>query len=185
MSSNSSFNIRNALYFVKYPSRAEQNSPAGRGLKTPALCELQTELQHIKNCKVPFGTPYTLWYTVIVFKQNVTYTLNLLTAMCFGSFPLTYFYGTYEWFIKSSGVAPILYTTPCDWVTDNVNRFISRVQQVCAKHQEQHSSNMIYSRYPIRLHKNCISCVTVFDRLLQIQPSVRGNHILRVQKTSV
>ena len=44
--SDSSFNIHNALYFVKYPSRATQNSPegrrrtAGRGLKTPELnCE--------------------------------------------------------------------------------------------------------------------------------------------------
>ena len=43
MSSDSNFNIHNALYFVKYPSRAAQNSPegrrqpAGRGLKTPAL----------------------------------------------------------------------------------------------------------------------------------------------------
>ena len=30
VSSNSSFNIHNALYFVKYPSRAAQNSPEGR-----------------------------------------------------------------------------------------------------------------------------------------------------------
>ena len=43
MSSDSSFNIHNALYFVKYPSRAAQNSPegrrwtAGRRLKTPGL----------------------------------------------------------------------------------------------------------------------------------------------------
>ena len=43
MSSDSSFNIHNALYFVKYPSRAAKNSPegrrrpAGRGLKTPDL----------------------------------------------------------------------------------------------------------------------------------------------------
>ena len=37
MSSDSSFNIHNALYFVKYPSRAAQNSPEVRGLKTPAL----------------------------------------------------------------------------------------------------------------------------------------------------
>ena len=43
VSSDSSFNIHNALYFVKYPSRAAQNSPegrmrpAGRGLKTPAV----------------------------------------------------------------------------------------------------------------------------------------------------
>ena len=41
--SDSSFNNHSALYFVKYPSRAAQNSPegrrrpAGRGLKTPAL----------------------------------------------------------------------------------------------------------------------------------------------------
>ena len=41
--SDSSFNIHNALYFVKYPSRAAQNSPegrrrpAGRGLQTPDL----------------------------------------------------------------------------------------------------------------------------------------------------
>ena len=40
---DSSFNIHKALHFVKYPSRAAQNSlegrrqPAGRGLKTPAL----------------------------------------------------------------------------------------------------------------------------------------------------
>ena len=43
MSSDSSFNIHNALYFVKYPSGAAQNSvegrrrPVGRGLKTPGL----------------------------------------------------------------------------------------------------------------------------------------------------
>ena len=37
VSSDSSFNIHIALYFVKYPSRAAQNSPAGRGLKTPGL----------------------------------------------------------------------------------------------------------------------------------------------------
>ena len=37
MSSDSSFNIHNALYFVKYSSRAAQNSPVGRGLKAPAL----------------------------------------------------------------------------------------------------------------------------------------------------
>ena len=30
VSSDSSFNIQNALYFVKYPSRAAQNSPEGR-----------------------------------------------------------------------------------------------------------------------------------------------------------
>ena len=36
-SSASSFNIHNALYFVKYTSRAAQNSPEDRGLKTPAL----------------------------------------------------------------------------------------------------------------------------------------------------
>ena len=41
VSSDSSFNIHNALYFVKYPSRAAQNSlegrrrPAGRLLETP------------------------------------------------------------------------------------------------------------------------------------------------------
>ena len=35
--SDSSFNIHNALFFVKYPSRAAQNSPEGRGLKTPDL----------------------------------------------------------------------------------------------------------------------------------------------------
>ena len=45
--SDSSFNIHNALYFVKYPSRAARNSaegrkrPAGRGLKTPAVCCLE------------------------------------------------------------------------------------------------------------------------------------------------
>ena len=45
VSSDSSFNIHNVLYFVKYPSRAEQNSPEGRrrsadrGLKT-------TDLEH-------------------------------------------------------------------------------------------------------------------------------------------
>ena len=43
VSSDSSFSIHNALYFVKYPSRATQNSPEvrrwplGRGLKTPDL----------------------------------------------------------------------------------------------------------------------------------------------------
>ena len=37
MPSDSNFNIHNALYFVKYPSRAKQNSPEGRRLKTPAL----------------------------------------------------------------------------------------------------------------------------------------------------
>ena len=37
VSRDSSFNIHNALYFVKYPSRAAQYSPAGRGLKTPGL----------------------------------------------------------------------------------------------------------------------------------------------------
>ena len=37
MSSDSSFNNHNALYFVKYPSRAEKNLLEGRGLKTPAL----------------------------------------------------------------------------------------------------------------------------------------------------
>ena len=43
VSSDSSFNIHNVLHFVKYISRAAQNSPegrrrpAGRGLKTPAL----------------------------------------------------------------------------------------------------------------------------------------------------
>ena len=43
VSSDSSFNIHKALYFVKHPSRAVQNSPegrrwpAGRGLKTPVL----------------------------------------------------------------------------------------------------------------------------------------------------
>ena len=37
VSSGRSFNIHNALYFVKYPSRAAQNSPEGRGLKTPVL----------------------------------------------------------------------------------------------------------------------------------------------------
>ena len=47
VSSDSSFNIHNALYFVKYPSRASQNSPEGRmrpadrGLKTPALWALR------------------------------------------------------------------------------------------------------------------------------------------------
>ena len=39
MSSDSSFNIHNALYLVKYPSRAAQNSPEGRGLRTPSLHE--------------------------------------------------------------------------------------------------------------------------------------------------
>ena len=34
-SSDSSLNIHNALYFVKYPCRAAQNSPEGSGLKTP------------------------------------------------------------------------------------------------------------------------------------------------------
>ena len=43
VSSDPSFNIHNALYFVKYPSRAARNSPegrrrpAGRGLKTSDL----------------------------------------------------------------------------------------------------------------------------------------------------
>ena len=37
VSSDSSFNIHNALYFVKYPSRAAQSSPEGHGLKTHAL----------------------------------------------------------------------------------------------------------------------------------------------------
>ena len=43
VSSGSSFNIHNALYLVKYPSRAARNSPEGhrqpigRGLKTPDL----------------------------------------------------------------------------------------------------------------------------------------------------
>ena len=43
VSSNSSFNNHKALYFVKYFSRAAQNSPegrmrlAGRGLKTPGI----------------------------------------------------------------------------------------------------------------------------------------------------
>ena len=43
VSSDSSFNIHNALYFLKYPSRVVQNSPEGRrrpaarGLKTPAV----------------------------------------------------------------------------------------------------------------------------------------------------
>ena len=36
--SESSFNIHNALYFVKYPSRAAQNSPEGR--RRPAGCRL-------------------------------------------------------------------------------------------------------------------------------------------------
>ena len=48
VSSDSSFNIHNALYFVIYPSRTAQNSPegrwrpAGRGLKTLAIdpCKL-------------------------------------------------------------------------------------------------------------------------------------------------
>ena len=50
VSSDSSFNVYNALYFVKYPSRAAQNSPegsswhAGRGLKTPALQPLNARL---------------------------------------------------------------------------------------------------------------------------------------------
>ena len=35
MSSDSSFNIHSALYFVKHPSRATQNPPEGRRLKTP------------------------------------------------------------------------------------------------------------------------------------------------------
>ena len=43
MSSDSSFNIDYTLYFVKYPSRAAQNSPEGRRqptgheLKTPGI----------------------------------------------------------------------------------------------------------------------------------------------------
>ena len=53
VSSDSSFNIHNALYFVKYPSRAAQNStegcrrPAGRGLKTLALNEGVYEILQI------------------------------------------------------------------------------------------------------------------------------------------
>ena len=42
VSSDSSFNIHNALYFVKYPSRATQNSPEGHRLKTPALTHRAT-----------------------------------------------------------------------------------------------------------------------------------------------
>ena len=37
MSSDSSFNIHNPLYFVKYTSRAAGNSPEGRELKTTVL----------------------------------------------------------------------------------------------------------------------------------------------------
>ena len=39
VSSDSSFNIHNALYFVKYPSQAAQNSPEARGprVETPGL----------------------------------------------------------------------------------------------------------------------------------------------------
>ena len=50
MSSDSSFNIHNALYFVKYPSRVAQNSaegrmrPTGRGLKTPGLDGVQLKI---------------------------------------------------------------------------------------------------------------------------------------------
>ena len=46
VSGDSSFSIHNVLYFVKYPSRAAQNSPEGRkrpagpGLRTPALMGL-------------------------------------------------------------------------------------------------------------------------------------------------
>ena len=46
VSSNSSLNIHNALYFVKYPSRAAQNSPegrrrpAGRGFNIPGLHDI-------------------------------------------------------------------------------------------------------------------------------------------------
>ena len=45
VSSDSSFNIHNALYFVKYPSRAAQNSPEGRGLKNPALHVYRVEVK--------------------------------------------------------------------------------------------------------------------------------------------
>ena len=52
---SSGFNIHNAFYFVKYPSRATQNSPkgrrrpAGRGLKTPALYKLVEREKALRN----------------------------------------------------------------------------------------------------------------------------------------
>ena len=49
VSSDSSFNIHNAFYFVKYPSRAAQDLPEGRVLKTPALS------QKHKNQRVAAG----------------------------------------------------------------------------------------------------------------------------------
>ena len=68
VSSDSNFNIHNALYFVKYPYRAAQNSlegrrrPAGRGLKTPGLHNIFNAL--FKTSKLFFSKVAILsWYT--------------------------------------------------------------------------------------------------------------------------
>ena len=61
MSSDSSFNVHNALYSVKYPSRAAQNSPEGRmrpegrGLKTPGLT--------LKSLDMPISYYFYYWCT--------------------------------------------------------------------------------------------------------------------------
>ena len=60
VSSDSSFNIHNALYFVKYPSRATQNSPEGRGLKTPELMSQTCFCNRVLVCFVCFNSRVTI-----------------------------------------------------------------------------------------------------------------------------
>ena len=95
-SSDSSCNIHNALYFVKYPSRAAQNSPeerrrpAGRGLKTLAVV-----CNRPKREKVRAVCPYLLFYFKIKSKPLCSFydihcgrnrshleSLSLLVELC-------------------------------------------------------------------------------------------------------
>ena len=72
VSSDSSFNIHNTLYFVKYASRAAKNSPEGRrrpvghGLKTPVL-------HHTEHQKSMIGCSKTGVWTV---GANILYFLD-------------------------------------------------------------------------------------------------------------
>ena len=63
VSCDSSFNIHNTLYFVKYPSRAAQNSPDGRGLKTPGLKQILGFLR-IKDYHLPNGLRLLKWIVI-------------------------------------------------------------------------------------------------------------------------
>ena len=86
MSSDSSFNIHNALYFVKYPARAAQNSPegrrrpAGRGLKTSGLRESlkHSFLKHNTRARAfSYTVGYSSFQTQVILKVDEATSCSL------------------------------------------------------------------------------------------------------------